>query len=272
MHCSDAMHALPQAPQWASLVRVSTQAPPHALCPAGQSGTHELITHRSRAAQVRPHAPQFMRSVVLSTQFAPHRVWPSGQRTTHIPAVHDSPLAHARSHAPQLARSVLLSTQAPPQNDRPTGHWTLASCASGAEMSDGTSEATTSGGETRSSTVASMGSTPVSFTLMSVRRTSTTSTCSAGVEHATEASANSANAGEARRCDARAVVAVDRSTRVLVHREEGSNLNGIVSSLSLRAVDRRGSKSPPLRRGAPSCDDVGQIFFPVRFVDGRDSP
>lgn len=101
-----------------------------------------------------------------------------------------------RPQVPQLFRSVFGSTQLPEQSTSPIGQVT---CESVTAWSDATSTSLASGGAGRSSRVASIVSVATSFDAMSTRVTSATSGRSAGVEHATEASANNASADDAHR-------------------------------------------------------------------------
>jgi hypothetical protein len=124
LHVSVAPHTLPQRPQLFVSVSVSMQAPPQAVCPAGQSGTQVLIEQRSRAAQARPQAPQLVMLEVVSTHAPPQRIWPAAQGALQVPALQVSPAAQARPQAPQFAMSACVSTQVPAQFKRPAGHMT----------------------------------------------------------------------------------------------------------------------------------------------------
>ena|SRR6187402_635061 len=76
---------LPQAPQCASSVRVSTHPSVHAVCPDGQ--TQLPASQAAPRGQAREHSPQWLVLESVSTQSVPHAVWPG---------------AHAHSPSPQL--------------------------------------------------------------------------------------------------------------------------------------------------------------------------
>ena len=84
------MQAVPQPPQLVVSVIVSTQVPPHAVCPVGQVTElrHVPAMQVCPVVQVFPQVPQLAASVIVSTQVDPQRVWPVGQSgVTHMPPV-----------------------------------------------------------------------------------------------------------------------------------------------------------------------------------------
>ncbi len=91
----------PHAPQWALLVRVSTQAPPQSVVPVAHAQTP--ATHDCPVAQAFPHAPQFDALVFVSTQAPPQTDCPEAQ---HIPCTHDCPAPQEIPHALQCEALV----------------------------------------------------------------------------------------------------------------------------------------------------------------------
>jgi hypothetical protein len=78
--------AVPQVPQLASSLVVSTQTPgrgPHWV-PTGASHLHVLLVQVPWVAQGWPHPPQLATSLVVSTQALPHLTVPAGQ--VQVPA------------------------------------------------------------------------------------------------------------------------------------------------------------------------------------------
>jgi hypothetical protein len=111
---------VPQVPQLAALVIVSTHAVPHNVCPAGQ--VQALLTQSCPAAHGAPQPPQLSGSLVRSTQLWSQAVCPAGQVSPHTPAEQSCPPGHAVPQAPQLAPSLCRSTHAPAQENRPVRH------------------------------------------------------------------------------------------------------------------------------------------------------
>jgi hypothetical protein len=70
-HTSPRLQALPQAPQWSSLVWRFTQSPPHEVEGAEQLPTHDPPEQTSPRPQGLPHPPQFARSDWGFTQAPP---------------------------------------------------------------------------------------------------------------------------------------------------------------------------------------------------------
>ena len=98
-----AAQALPQVPQFASLVARSTHESPQSVW-APQFVAHSPLEQTSPPWQVFPQVPQLAAEPWRSTQLPLQLVWPCGQ---HRPSVHVP--AQAEPHLPQLARSVLVS-------------------------------------------------------------------------------------------------------------------------------------------------------------------
>ena len=88
-----AAHAVPQAPQFAGSVSVSTQLLPHCVEPPRHATAHCPIEQSSPAAHVVPQAPQFAGSFIVSMQAplqtVPEHVGPPPP--TQLPFVHVSP-------------------------------------------------------------------------------------------------------------------------------------------------------------------------------------
>ncbi len=78
--------AVPQAPQCAALVAVSTQAPLQRVCPAGH--THMPIEHVVPPVQALPQAPQLVASEPVSTHALPQAVRPIEHEVWQRPAEH----------------------------------------------------------------------------------------------------------------------------------------------------------------------------------------
>ncbi len=121
-----AAQALPQAPQWAALVCVSTSQPSSARRLQSEKPTshaptaHDPDTHAGVALatlHAAPHAPQWAASVWVSTQDTPAPVPHSRSGAVHearqAPATQSCPTEHATPHAPQFARSLWALTSHP---------------------------------------------------------------------------------------------------------------------------------------------------------------
>jgi hypothetical protein len=73
VHAAPLSHALPQPPQFAVSVIVSTHVPLHSIPPV-PAHEHVPCEQAWSAAQVVPHAPQFSTSELVSTHTSPHRI------------------------------------------------------------------------------------------------------------------------------------------------------------------------------------------------------
>ena len=71
-HDSPAAQALPQPPQFAALVVMSTQSSKHLVVGAVQVFSHDASRQISPVAQALPHEPQFLGSLSRSTQAPEH--------------------------------------------------------------------------------------------------------------------------------------------------------------------------------------------------------
>jgi hypothetical protein len=114
-----AAHTIPHDPQFIGSEVVSTQLPPHSVCPVGQ--THVLPEHVAGAAHTFPQAPQFIGSEVVSTQLPPQSALPPGHRHT-LPEHIVAGAAHTFPHAPQFIASLVVSVHAPPHAVSVPGH------------------------------------------------------------------------------------------------------------------------------------------------------
>jgi hypothetical protein len=85
-HTWPAGQTVPQPPQCAGSLRVSTHRPPHSACPAGQA--QRPATHEVPPVQVVPHAPQWPLELRRSTQLPPQSVSPAGHMVVQRPALH----------------------------------------------------------------------------------------------------------------------------------------------------------------------------------------
>ncbi|MFO0560349.1 MAG: hypothetical protein U0269_20195 [Polyangiales bacterium] len=130
-HICPAGHALPHAPQFIGLDRVSASQPlvgsrSQSAKPASHAPIpHVPIVHEAAAlagaGHARPHEPQFITSVCTSRQLAPHIILGAGQSERHAPATHSCPEAQAVPHAPQFIGSDCVLVQRPPHDCWPDG-------------------------------------------------------------------------------------------------------------------------------------------------------
>jgi hypothetical protein len=77
---------LPHAPQFATLLIVSTQAPLHSVWPAGH--VHTPFAQVAPRPHVFPQEPQFAGSVFVFVQSPRHTVSPIVQVAAQWPALH----------------------------------------------------------------------------------------------------------------------------------------------------------------------------------------
>jgi hypothetical protein len=80
-----APQGLLQAPQWETLVCVSTHTPLHDCCPAGHP--HDPSWQVEPGAQVASHSPQCCRLVAVFTQLLPQVIVPAGHSAVQAPAL-----------------------------------------------------------------------------------------------------------------------------------------------------------------------------------------
>jgi hypothetical protein len=67
---------MPQPPQFAGSIDVSTQAPPQSVVPPPQFVAQAEFEQTWPLGQMMPHMPQLLESIVVSTQAVPHFVVP----------------------------------------------------------------------------------------------------------------------------------------------------------------------------------------------------
>jgi len=127
---------VPQAPQFAALVWVSTQASPQAVSPAGHTRRHAPATQLCPALQVVPQAPQWAGLVCASTHAAAQAVRPVGHTRRHAPSTQLWPAAQGLPQAPQCWVSTCVSRHRPSQSVRPAAqrHAPLVHDCSGAHI------------------------------------------------------------------------------------------------------------------------------------------
>jgi hypothetical protein len=118
-------HELPQPPQFAPSLVVSTQVVPHVVRPAAQ--VHVPATQAWADPQLAPHAPQFAASDDVSMQLPAHACWPSGHviaaptTGTMSPMPVDSPVVASTTCAPHASQLRSISCPAAlPMSGRPT--------------------------------------------------------------------------------------------------------------------------------------------------------
>ena len=120
-----APQVVPQPPQFAPSVIVSTQLAPHRVCVPGQRGImHDPDTHDVPPVHALPHVPQFIMSVCRFGQLVPQRVRPAAQ--SHVPLTQCSSVAHALPQLPQFAESVSTSVHPLGHAVSEPRHWQLA--------------------------------------------------------------------------------------------------------------------------------------------------
>jgi hypothetical protein len=106
-------HDVVQLPQWAMLDLRSTQAPEHAVVPAGQTLVHFPAEHASMELHDTSQDPQCVGSALVCTHEDPHRTSPCSHVKSHLPctqtAIPKAGTLHACPHAPQFAASLVVS-------------------------------------------------------------------------------------------------------------------------------------------------------------------
>jgi len=122
LHGDPAWQALPQAPQWAALVRVSTSQPLLGLPSQSPKFVAQTAPHTPAAQKVValgpeghtvPQAPQWSGSLATLAQVPAQLRSPVWQLTPHWPAEHTVPLGQTVPQAPQLVLLVLVLTSQP---------------------------------------------------------------------------------------------------------------------------------------------------------------
>jgi hypothetical protein len=116
MQIRPAPQLLPQSPQWASSVWVSTQTPAQFESPAWQLSAQAPLEQRCPALQELEQNPQLSSSVWVFTQTPLQFVSPAWQETPQLPVLQICPALQVLPHPPQCASSVSVSTQSPPQS------------------------------------------------------------------------------------------------------------------------------------------------------------
>lgn len=111
---TEALHVIPQSPQFAMSVEVSTQEPEQTFFGSGVHVEAQLpAAHEVPAPQTVPHLPQLLPSVSRFTHLPPQSSFPIGQR--HDPPTQLFPVSHTFPQLPQLLESLDVSTHAPEQ-------------------------------------------------------------------------------------------------------------------------------------------------------------
>ena len=75
---------MPQAPQCAGLVNVSTHCPSQTVSPAPHA--HPPLVQLSPAAQALPQLPQLALLLLRSTQLVPHATSPAAHPAAQVPS------------------------------------------------------------------------------------------------------------------------------------------------------------------------------------------
>jgi hypothetical protein len=114
----EALHCVPQAPQFATSRVRSAQPSGQLVWPAGQP--HAPPVQVMPAGHACAHIPQLAASVCVSTQWSPQLVSPAPQ--THLPLVQVMPAEQTWAHIPQFVASACVSTQWPLQVVSPVLH------------------------------------------------------------------------------------------------------------------------------------------------------
>jgi hypothetical protein len=106
----------PQEPQLVGSFSVSTQLPPQATVPSGQTDSHLPVAQTWSALHFSPQAPQWLGSLSVATQMPPQSAVPTGH--AHLPATQVVPFPQTVPQVPQLASSDWRSTQEPLHAER----------------------------------------------------------------------------------------------------------------------------------------------------------
>jgi len=122
------VQSLPQPPQWALSMLVSTHLPSHTISPAGHS--HAPPLHVAPIGHSVPQPPQCDVLVLVSTHAPSQNVSlleQSHDEPVHTPPEHSQPLGQMLPHAPQLRLSVPSSASqpvagSPSQSAKPLAH------------------------------------------------------------------------------------------------------------------------------------------------------
>ena len=117
-------HALPHAPQWATLVAIATHAPEQETVPAGHRSMHVPAEQASVGPQRTPHPPQLPGSTRVSTQVSPHLENPAWQVKAQTPSSQTADPKggawHVRPQTPQLPGSARVFLHSSPQSENPS--------------------------------------------------------------------------------------------------------------------------------------------------------
>jgi hypothetical protein len=108
---------MPQAPQWATVLSVSTQAPAQLVKPDWHLSEHCPSEHTSPARHLLVHEPQRSGSLDTLTQLPSQSRNGSVHSSPHCPSTHDGvpPTAgHSSPQPPQLSGSAAKSTHTVP--------------------------------------------------------------------------------------------------------------------------------------------------------------
>jgi hypothetical protein len=111
VHCWLPVQTTPHPPQSLTFDVVSTHAPLHSVCPAGQ--VHAPATQLAAVPQVTPQPPQSRSSVCRLTQALLQLVRPVPQFRVQTPAEQTWPVVHTVPQAPQSLGSLERSTHCP---------------------------------------------------------------------------------------------------------------------------------------------------------------
>jgi hypothetical protein len=112
---------MPQVPQFASEVCVSTQAPLHVVCPVGQLPIMQVpLWQISPMAQAWPQVPQWSELLEVSAHMPLHSICGGVQLSRQVPATHAWTAVHAFPQVPQFSRSLEVSAEHVPEPPLPS--------------------------------------------------------------------------------------------------------------------------------------------------------
>src|SRR5262245_57755471 len=114
------MHALPQLPQFAWSLLVSTHAPLQGVSPVAHVAEHTPRLHTWPPGQTVPHIPQLVGAVASTAQVPLQSTVYAGQ--PQFPPLQSSVGPHAVRQPPQCAGSLDVSTHAPLHSVSPIEH------------------------------------------------------------------------------------------------------------------------------------------------------
>lgn len=116
---------MPQPPQLAGSLAVSTQRLPQRVTPGVPPQRHWLLTHWPPLPHTFPQPPQLLGSTCTKVHVPPHSCCCGKQEATQEKPLQTCPLAHTRPQAPQLLTS-LRDTQVLPHRNCVAKHWQVA--------------------------------------------------------------------------------------------------------------------------------------------------